>query len=236
MNKFTGPTVIQSYQPKSNISQTRHQSSSTYKTSSGPGQTTTTHTTNVYSMTYSSLPKSNEPPVNSAAYFDMLQQGYSHDTPSSTQQSAAPPHFQGPAPGFGALRDRFKTGSVSDSSNTIQEQRRVINSNVGNSSLSSLRDQFVNRAQDGSQTQESSFSQRIQTVTRTIVGEEPTEKKEATPVPQSEDLQVQSLSLDDQAVSSEAAVADGNSLSGASSLDNEATLNTSAIEPATVSN
>ncbi|CAF4531035.1 unnamed protein product, partial [Rotaria magnacalcarata] len=80
--------------------------------------------------------------------------------------TAGPPHIQGPAPGFGALRERFKGVSVSESTDPIHDIRRQQQqqSNAGSSSLGSLRDQYVNRAKESTQSQEESFSQRIQSV------------------------------------------------------------------------
>jgi len=179
--------------------------------------------------------------VNSAAYYQMLQQGSADSTSSNVQQSAAPPHIQGPAPGFGALRDRFKSGSVSESTNLIQDLRRQQQSNTSSSGLSSLRDQYVNRARGSIPSQEESFSQRIQHVSRSIVGEDPFQPRKqqipstppSTPqIPQQDESPVQSQSIDDQAVSSEGAVAEGGSSSGASSLENETTLTATAATPA----
>ena len=267
MNKFTGPARIPTYEPKNKLATTttKQYSSSTHTASTGPGQTTTTTRTSsaVHSMTYSALPKPQEPPVNSAAYFELLQQGSPSATPSAIQQSAAtPPHIQGPAPGFGALRDRFKAVSVSDDTNSAQDTRRQQSSASG-SGLSSLRNQYINRAQESTQTQEESFSQRIQHVSRTIAGEDPAQHRQqqqqqqhqqqqqqqpqpqqetaaAAPLPPpatpenlpQEEPQAQSQSVDDQAASSEGAVADGGSSSGASSLENDNTSTTPAAAPA----
>lgn len=241
MSKFTGPTKIPTYEPKSKVARSQ-QWTTTYKSAPGTSQTTTTtHTSNFYSMTYSSLPKPQEPPVNSSAYYEMLERGSSQDT-SSIQQAGAPPHIQGPAPGFGALRDRFKSGSISESAtNTQQDIRRPQNSGSG---LSSLRDQYMNRAQESTQVPSESLSQRVQQVSRTIVGEEPS-RTQAQPVQAaaasepypSEESHGQSQSVDDQGPSSEGALADGSSLSGASSLENDTTVNADGPEttPATSS-
>jgi len=182
-------------------------------------------------MTYSSLPKSQEPPVNSAEYYQMMQQASASNTSSNVQQMAAPPHIQGPAPGFGALRNRFKGESVTESINPMQEIRRQQQSSVGNNSLTSLRDQYMNRAKESVQFQEESFSQRIQHVSRSIAGEDQPQQQhqqqqqyQPSQVSQQEESQVQSQSVDDQAGSSEGAVAEGGSSSCASSLDNDATL------------
>jgi hypothetical protein len=240
MNKFTGPTKVPSYEPKHKSTTSRQYSSSSHTSSTGTGQSTTTRTSTNYSMTYSALPKSQEPPVNSAAYFEMLQQGSGSNTSSNIQQSIAPPHIQGPAPGFGALRDRFKTGSVSESTNTTQDTRRQ--QQQSNTGLSSLRDQYVNRAKESTQHQEESFSQRIHSVSQTISGgseyqphqylqhqQTPPAPPSTPQIPQQEELQVQSQSVDDQPISSEGAVAESGSSSGASSLEKDAI----AIEPTT---
>ena len=222
MNKFTGPTKVPTYKSKSKVTRSFQQSNSSHTSSSGPGQTTTTsQSSKSYSMTYSALPKAQEPPVNSAAYFEMLQQSNPAYAAAEAPQAAAPPHIQGPAPGFGALRDRFKSGSVSENNTGSQEPRQ---GQADNSSLSSLRDQFLNRATESTQGQEESFSQRIQTVSRSIVGEEP---RPAKPV---EEPPAQRQSVNEQAASSEGALADGGSSSGASSLDND-TVQTAAAEP-----
>ena len=248
MNKFTGPSKILTYEPKSQMSTSRHQSSSSYKSTkeSGSTTTTTTQSSKSYAITYSALPKPNEPPVNSAEYFRLMQQGGGDSAPSTASQPAAPPHMQGPAPGFGALRDRFKTGSFSEGTNSPQDTRSQAKGNPTNSSLSSLRDQYVNRAKEAVQVQEESFSQRVQNVSRSIVGEE---RSQAQPVstpqpsrPQEEshapaqpvDEQPASRSIEEQAASSEGALADGGSSSGASSLENDPTHNAAAAVAAEV--
>jgi len=167
----------------------------------------------------------------------MMQQASASNTSSNVQQMAAPPHIQGPAPGFGALRNRFKGESVTESINPMQEIRRQQQSSVGNNSLTSLRDQYMNRAKESVQFQEESFSQRIQHVSRSIAGEDQPQQQhqhqqqqqqqqqyQPSQVSQQEESQVQSQSVDDQAGSSEGAVAEGGSSSCASSLDNDATL------------
>jgi hypothetical protein len=246
MNKFTGPTTIPTYEPKAKTITSQHHSSSSYTSSTGSGQTTTTRSSTIHAMTYSALPKPQEPPVNSAEYYQLMQGGNTSNTSSNIQQPTAPPHIQGPAPGFGALRDRFKSGSTSESTNPIQDIRRQQLSNTNNSGLSSLRDQYINRAKESTQIQEESFSQRIQHVSRSIVGGEnqpqPKPQQQQTPpappstpqVPQQqEDSPVQSQSVDDQAASSEGAVADGGSSSGASPLESDAPLAATAATPAT---
>jgi hypothetical protein len=236
MNKFTGPSKIQTYEPKPKTTHYHQQSSSSYTSTGGQGQSSTTksETSKFYSITYSALPKvTQEPPVNSAAYFEMLQKGNNDRASSNVQQPAAPPHMQGPAPGFGALRDRFKTGSFSENADASHDVRRTQPNNAGSSSLSSLRDQFVNRAKDTNQMQEESFSQRIQHVSRSIIGEDPVQLVSPAPPPQTyqqEESHVQSQSVDEQGVSSEGALADGSSLSGASSLENDTTLNVTPAE------
>ena len=242
MNKFTGPTKVPSYEPKPKSTTSQQFSGSSYTSSTGAGQstTTTTRSSTSYSMTYSSLPKPQEPPVNSTAYFEMLQQASGGNTSSNIQQPVAPPHIQGPAPGFGALRDRFKTGSVSENTpNPIQDIRRQQQQQQSNTGLSSLRDQYVNRATESSQHQEESFSQRIQSVSQSFGSTNQSQQQlqdQQTPpappptpqMPQQEELQVQSQSVDDQPASSEGAVADGSSSSGASSLEKDATVTATA--------
>jgi len=248
MNKFTGPTRVPTYEPKAKTTTSRHYSTSNYASSTGSGQSTTTRTSTIHAMTYSALPKPQEPPVNSAEYYQMMQQGSTSNT-SHIEQSAAPPHIQGPAPGFGALRDRFKSGSVSENPNSIQDIRRQQQSNTSSSGLSSLRNLYIIRAKESIQTQEESFSQRIQTVSRSIAGEDPFQQQKQqqqtpsapppTPTPQisqQEESQVQSQSVDDQAASSEGAVAEGGSSSGASSLENETTITETDATPAPSSN
>ncbi len=248
MNKFTGPSKIPTYEPKPKTS-TKQYSSSSHTTSTGSGQTTTTRTSTIHSMTYSALPKPQEPPVNSAEYYQMMQHDSSSLTSTTSQSSAAPPHIQGPAPGFGALRERFKTGSVSDDTNPAQDVRRQQQSNTGNSGLSSLRDQYINRAKETAQIQEESFSQRIQHVSRSIVGEDPSQHRQqqqqqqissvpssAPQNPSKEESQAQSQSIDDQPASSEGAVAEGASSSGASSLENDNTVTTTDATPVPSSN
>jgi hypothetical protein len=245
MSKFAGPPSAQQYPSRSRSTTSRQYSSSSYSTNAGPNQTTT-RTLTSQSITYSALPKPQEPPVNSAEYYQLMQGGNTSNTSSNIQQPTAPPHIQGPAPGFGALRDRFKSGSTSESTNPIQDIRRQQLSNTNNSGLSSLRDQYINRAKESTQTQEESFSQRIQHVSRSIVGGEnqpqPKPQQQQTPptppstpqVPQQqEDSPVQSQSVDDQAASSEGAVADGGSSSGASPLESDAPLAATAATPAT---
>jgi hypothetical protein len=244
MNKFTGPTKIPTHEPKHKTTTSQHYSTSTYASSTGTaGQgTATTTTTNraakTYSMTYSALPKPHEPPVNSAEYYQMMQQGSTSNASSNVQQSAAPPHIQGPAPGFGALRDRFKTGSFSEGTSPIQDIRRQQQSDTGNSGLSSLRDQYVNRAKESTQSQEASFSQRIQSVSRSIVGEDQPREQHQTPaappstpqIPQQEESYVQSQSTDDQVALSEAVVAEDGSSLGVSSLEHDNTVTDTPTE------
>jgi hypothetical protein len=246
MNKFTGPTKIPSYEPKPKSASSRQFSSSSYTSATGSGQssTTTTRASSSYSMTYSSLPKPQEPPVNSAAYFEMLQHGSGSNTSANPQQSAAPPHIQGPAPGFGALRDRFKSGSLSESTNPAQDIRRQQQSNTDNSGLSSLRDHYVTQAKVSSTFQEESFSQRIQNVSQSFGNENQSQQQlqhpqtppapPSTPLnPYQEEPQIQSQSIDDQPVSSEGAVADGASSSGASSLEKDAAATETATAATT---
>lgn len=234
MNKFTGPSIVQTYQPKPKASKYKVETTTSYK-ADAPEQTVT-HTKTQYTITYSSLPQPTEPPINSAAYYEMLEkEGNLQSSPNN--QSGAPQHIQGPAPGFGALRDRFKF-KTSESDDATKQERQFYHSNSGNSSLSMLRDQYVNRAQDASQTQDNSFSQRVQTVTRTVITEthSTTPDDTVTKVEEyQEEVQTQSQSTDDHAVTSEAAVADGNSVSGASSLEQDTTINNNDVESTVVS-
>ena len=232
MNKFTGPATIETYKPKNTISTSRHfqQSSHTSSNQSGQTTTTTTRTTSHQTMTYSALPKPQEPPVNSAEYFQLLQQGNLNSTSSNIQQSATPPHIQGPAPGFNALRERFKSDSTAENTSQLQNFRREHQSNPGNSGLSSLRNQYITQAKELSETHEESFSQKIQTVSRTIGGQEQSQQQESSShhvtfteqQQPEEELQTQNQSVDEQAISSEDALADGGSSSGASPLENDA--------------
>ncbi|CAF2104013.1 unnamed protein product [Rotaria magnacalcarata] len=234
MNKFTGPTKIPTYESKNKTATSHQYSSSSHTSSPGTGQTTTTKTTQsskICSMTYSALPKPQEPPVNSVEYYKMMQQGNVNSTSSNVQQTAGPPHIQGPAPGFGALRERFKGVSVSESTDPIHDIRRQQQqqSNAGSSSLGSLRDQYVNRAKESTQSQEESFSQRIQSVSRSTVASNQSAQHQqpitlVQHIPQEEELQVQSQSVDDQVISSDGAVAEGGSSSGASPIDNDTNL------------
>ena len=183
----------------------------------------------MYSITYSALSKPQEPPVNSAEYYQMTQQEGIGNTSSNVQQSAVPPHIQGPAPGFDALRDRFKSGSVAEAINPMLDIHRQQQSNRSNSGLSSLRDQYMSRAKESTQSQEETFSQRIQNVSRiTAVESQSQQHQKEIPnvpqIPQRDESQAQSESMDDQAISSEDAVAEGGSSSGASPLENDANL------------
>src|ERR1700722_6619157 len=118
MNKFSGPTPVQSYTPRSKSSSSRDYSNS----SSGPSQTTTTtRTSTIKSMTYSALPKSSEPPVNSIEYYQMQMQQQDGNPFTNIQQAAAPPHVRHTPTGFGALRDRFKTKESSQDEYSTQQ-------------------------------------------------------------------------------------------------------------------
>jgi len=140
-------------------------------------------------MTYSSLPQTREPPVNSVEYYQMQQQSGNPFT--NIQQAAAPAHIQHNPTGFGALRDRFKTGSLSDDFNRPQQ---VVNrqpppppqqqqqQNPTGSSLSSIRNQYINRAKQSSQDELP--SPPIQNISRTIVGEDIPKQKPASQAPQ----------------------------------------------------
>ncbi|CAF5180932.1 unnamed protein product, partial [Rotaria magnacalcarata] len=91
------------------------------------------------------------------------------------------------------------------------------------------RDQYVNRAKESTQSQEESFSQRIQSVSRSTVASNQSAQHQqpitlVQHIPQEEELQVQSQSVDDQVISSDGAAAEGGSSSGASPIDNDTNL------------
>jgi hypothetical protein len=185
MSKFAGPAPpAQQFQPRSRSATTRHYSSSSYTTSSGPNQIITRNLAS-QSMTYSALPKPIEPPVNSLEYYQMQQQQGGNPF-TNIQQAAAPPHIQhspfSPT-GLGSLSDRFKTGSFSDDYNRPQVVNRQQPSppqqgNVGGSNLSSLRNQYVNQAKES--TQNKLPPQPVQNISRTIVGEDIPQQKPTT--------------------------------------------------------
>jgi hypothetical protein len=138
-------------------------------------------------MTYSSLPQTREPPVNSVEYYQMQQQSGNPFT--NIQQAAAPAHIQHNPTGFGALRDRFKPGSLSDDFNRPQQvvnrqppppqqQQQQQQQNSTGSSLSSIRNQYMNRAKQSSQDELPS-PPPIQNISRTIVGEDIPKQKPA---------------------------------------------------------
>jgi hypothetical protein len=193
MNKFAGPTSTQQYHPRSRSAASRNYSSSSYTTNTGPNRITT-RTLTTQSVTYSALPQTREPPVNSLEYYQMQQQSGNPFT--NIQQAAAPPHIQHvqTPTGFGALRDRFKTGSLSDDFNRPQQ---VVNrqppppapqqqqQNTVGSSLSSLRNQYINRAKQSSIDELP--AQPIQNISRTIIGEDIPQQKpqqKAAPIQQ----------------------------------------------------
>jgi hypothetical protein len=198
MSKFAGPTSNQQNQSRSRSTTTRHYSSSSYATNSGPTQTNTrSFATN--SVTYSALPKSHEPPVNSLEYYQMQQLSGSPFT--NIQQAAAPIHIQhspySPT-GLNALRDRFKTGSLSDDYNRPQvvnrqappppqqrqqqqQQHHQQQGTGGGNSLSSLRNQYAARAKESSQSELP--PQPVQNIPRTIVGEDIPQQKTASQAP-----------------------------------------------------
>jgi hypothetical protein len=139
-------------------------------------------------MTYSSLPQNREPPVNSVEYYQMQQ--LSGNPFTNIQQAAAPAHIQHSPTGFGAIRDRFKTGSLSDDFNRPQQ---VVNrqppppqqqqqQNPTGSSLSSIRNQYMNRAKQSSQDELP--SPPIQNISRTIIGEDIPKQKPVQQAPQ----------------------------------------------------
>jgi hypothetical protein len=208
MSKFAGPKPVQQFHPRSRSTTSRNYSTSSYTSNSGPSQTTT-RTITSQSMTYSALPKPREPPVNSVEYYQMQLQQQGGNPFTNIQQAAAPAHIQHTPTGLGALRDRFKTGSLSDDFNRPQvvqrQQPPPQQSNAGGNSLSSLRNQYVNRTKEPSQDELP--SQPVQNISRTIVGEDIPQQKPA-PVsqpPQQESPQTQNENADQQAPSSEVA-------------------------------
>jgi len=142
-------------------------------------------------MTYSSLPQNREPPVNSVEYYQMQQ--LSGNPFTNIQQAAAPAHIQHSPTGFGAIRDRFKTGSLSDDFNRPQQvvnrqpppqqqQQQQQQQNPTGSSLSSIRNQYMNRAKQSSQDELP--SPPIQNISRTIIGEDIPKQKPVQQAPQ----------------------------------------------------
>ena len=139
-------------------------------------------------MTYSALPKPVEPPVNSLEYYQMqLQQG--RDPFANIQQAAAPAHIQHSPTGLGGIRDRFQLGSLSDDFNRPQvvnrqppspPQQQQQQGGAGGSNLSSLRNQFINRAKES--LQDELPAQPVQNISRTIVGEDVPQAKPTTAV------------------------------------------------------
>jgi len=178
MSKFVGQTTAQ---PRSRSTSSRHYSNSSYSSHPGPSQTTTSRTFTSHSMTYSALPKPHEPPVNSVEYYQM-QQLYGNPF-TNIQQAAAPPHIQHTPTGFGGLRDRYKSGSLSEEftrPQPIQRQqqqqpRQRQASTDGGSTLSSLRNQYMNRTKETSQDELP--TQQAYNISRTIVGEDIIEQK-----------------------------------------------------------
>lgn len=180
MNKFAGPTPAQ---PRSRSTTSRHYSSSSYTNNSGPSQSTT-RTLTSHSMTYSALPKPHEPPVNSAEYYQMQLQQQGGNPFTNIQQAAAPAHIQQSPAGFGGLRNQFKSGSFSDDFNqppVVHRQPPPPQANAGGSSLSSLRNQYVNRAKET--LQDELPPQPVQNISRTIVGEDIQQQKSAAQPP-----------------------------------------------------
>ncbi|CAM4740425.1 unnamed protein product [Rotaria magnacalcarata] len=183
VHKFAEPTSGQTVHSRSKSAATtatsRHYSSSSHTTNSGPRQTTSNRALTSHSMTYSSLPKPVEPPVNSIEYYQMQMQQQGGNPFTNIQQAAAPSHIQHSPTGFGTLRDRFKTGSLSEESNQApaairrQEQSHVqqqkTNASGGNS-LSSLRNHYMNQANQVAHDE--LHAQHVHNISRTILGEE----------------------------------------------------------------
>jgi hypothetical protein len=191
MSKFAGPPSAQQYPSRSRSTTSRQYSSSSYSTNAGPNQTTT-RTLTSQSITYSALPKPQEPPVNSVEYYQMQLQQQGGNPFTNIQQAAAPAHIQHTPTGLGALRDRFKTGSLSDDFNRPQvinrqppppqqqkqqqqQQQQQLPPQTGGSSLSSIRNQYINLAKES--VQDKLPSQPVQNISRTIVGEDIPQKK-----------------------------------------------------------
>ncbi|CAM2698645.1 unnamed protein product [Rotaria socialis] len=185
VHKFAEPTSGQTVHSRSKSAATttttttsRQHSSSSHTTNSGPRQTTSNRALTSHSMTYSSLPKPVEPPVNSIEYYQMQMQQQGGNPFTNIQQAAAPSHIQHSPTGFGTLRDRFKTGSLSEELNQApairrQEQhpaqQQKTNASGGNS-LSSLRNHYMNQANQA--TYDELHAQHVQNISRTILGEE----------------------------------------------------------------
>lgn len=177
MNKFGAPTTPPAYQPRSRSSSSRNYSTSGYSQQPGSRQTTTSRTFTSHTMTYSALPKPHEPPVNSVEYYQMQQ--IMGNPFTNIQQAAAPAHIQHTPTGFGALRDRFKTGSLSDEFDRaqviLQQQRQQHQvqrqtSTEGGNTLSSIRNQYMNRTKET--TQDELPTRQTFNISRTIVGED----------------------------------------------------------------
>jgi len=197
MTKFVGQDPAQSFHPRSRSTTSRHYSSSSYTNSSGPTQNIN-HALTSNSMTYSALPKALEPPVNSVEYYQMQLQQQGGNPFTNIQQTAAPAHIQHTPMNLGGLRDRFKTGSFSDDYNRPQvvnhhqpppPQQQQQQASAGGSNLSSLRNQFVNRAKESSQDELP--AQPTQTISRTIMGEDTVEQKPASQAPPQQQQQQQ---------------------------------------------
>jgi len=237
MSKFAGPPSAQQYPSRSRSTTSRQYSSSSYTTNAGPNQTTT-RTLTSQSITYSALPKPQEPPVNSVEYYQMQLQQQGGNPFTNIQQAAAPAHIQHSPAGLGALRDRFKTGSLSDDFNRPQvinrqppppqqqkqqQQQQQLPPQTGGSSLSSIRNQYINLAKES--VQDKLPSPPVQNISRTIVGEDIPQKKPqqqqqqqtasqapqqqqqqtAPQAPQQEQSQTQNENVDQQAPPSEVA-------------------------------
>ncbi|CAF3739244.1 unnamed protein product [Rotaria sp. Silwood1] len=190
MSKFTGPAPIQQYHTRSKSTSgsgstsSRHYSTSTHTTNLGPRQTTTTRTLTTHSMTYSALPKPHEPPVNSLEYYQMQMQQQGGSPFTNIQQAAAPAHIQHTPTGFGALRDRFKRGSIPDEFNQPQiihrqqqqQQQQSTSMTNGGNNLSSLRDHYMSQAKQA--TYNGLPTQQVQHISRTIIGEDTPQQKQ----------------------------------------------------------
>lgn len=225
MNKFTGSApALPNQQSRSRSTTTRHYSSSTYTNSSGPNQNIL-RSLGSNSMTYSNLPKAVEPPVNSAEYYQMqLAQG--KDPFANVQQAVAPAHIQHSPMNIGGFHDRFKTGSLSDDFNRPQVVNRQPPSppqqqqgGAGGNTLSSLRNQYVNRAKESLQTELP--AQPVQNISRTIVGEDiPGEKLKTQPPAsvQQAPLKKQEASPQSNPDDASSPIQDGNTDEGVSSF------------------
>ena len=110
-SKFAGPTApIPPNQQRSRSTTSRHYSSSSYtsKTTSNapqPGNRLAYMPT----VTYSALPKSREPPVNSVEYYQMQMQQHGGQGYANIQQAAAPAHIQHAAESLGPILQQLRS-------------------------------------------------------------------------------------------------------------------------------